>query len=191
MKTLQIRTGFLAISLCFLLACKALPSEKTFTKETYAIINTILDGYMKNNIPCIVIKESSELTIDDFINQLNGQKKLKDEGFNPEQCAMGHIESNIELNKIVSTPKIWDKSKIIYNEVRFINREKLSKNISMKEANELIGKQIFSFSNPIYDKNMDNAVILVDISSEGQILHFLQKEEGCWNIICNYTIIHY
>mgnify|MGYP004450513683 CR=1 FL=1 len=191
MKTRQIRLVLLVISLSLFIACKALPKEETLAKETYGIINTILNDYKNPNKPYVIIEETVGLAMEDFDSHMNGQKVLNDEGYNSDPCAMSYIEGKVKLNKTTFRLKTWDKSKITYNEVSYISREKLGKNISMKEAYELMGKQIFSFSNPIYDKRIINAVILVDISREGQILHFLQKEKVDWNIICRYYTIHY
>ncbi|MBO0342129.1 hypothetical protein [Flagellimonas profundi] len=191
MKTLQIHLALLVISLYLFIACKVLPKEETLAKETYGIINTILDDYKNPNKPYVTIEETVGLAIDDFNSHMNGQKILKDEGYNPEQCAMRYIESKVKLNKTTFRLKTWDKSKITYNEVSYISRKVLGKNLSMKEANELMGKQIFSFSNPIFDKNMVNAVILLDISREGKKLHFRHKENGKWISNCGYYISVY
>lgn len=191
MKTRQIHLVLLVISLSLFIACKALPKEETLVKETYGIINTILNDYKNPNKPYVIIEETVGLTIEDFNSHMNGQKVLNDEGYNSDPCAMSYIEDKVKLNKTTFRLKTWDKSKITYNEVSYISREKLGKKTSMKAANELMGKQIFSFSNPIYDKSMVNAVILLNISREGEKLHFLHKEDGRWMLSCGYYISVY
>ncbi len=191
MKTLQIHLGLLVISLCFLLACKALPKEETLDKETYEVINTVLNEYKDASRPFVIIEETTELTIDEFKNHMDGQKVLKDQGYHPDKCAMCYIESDVELNTISNSLETWDKLKITRKDISYISRKKLGSKLSMKQTSELFEKKIIRFSNPIFDKEALNAVILTDISQEGQTLHFLNKKEGMWKIFCGYHISYY
>ncbi|MCB0466328.1 MAG: hypothetical protein KDC78_11755 [Aequorivita sp.] len=180
------------ISLFLFIACKSIPREEIITNEAYEIINVLLENYKDPKRPFVIIEEKSFFNLNDFNEQINSQKASRDKGYNPEKCAMSHIESGIKLSVILpDSVVIWDKSRITYNGVDYISRKSLGKNLTMKEASDLMSKQLFSFSNPIFSKRMENASILLDISGKGKILHFLSKKEDGWGIDCKYYIAYY
>lgn len=189
MKQQQIQKGLFVISIILLIVfynCKTNKSTILINDETYIVIESLLSNfdstnpYRKDSI--IIIDTILKFKKDDFLKPINMYQNAKDKVFMIPECAE-IIYNEFDFNNVLNIQyetNVWNTKKIALLG---------AKSKSIKEV--IYDERYISLSQPLFSLKKDLVLIKGNRGYHGEIIYFLKKIDGIWEVNCELYISHY